>query len=167
MTDTTGVSFRLRPARPADIARVDALLSRTYPRLLKHDYPPSTLVTAVPMIARARPELMRCGTYYLAETGTGEIVGAGGWTRRRRRAGWADIRHFVTDHRLLRQGIGRAIMGRILAEAAEGGIRHLDCWSSRSAVPFYQAMGFVALGPIEVPLARGIVFPAVQMQRGV
>jgi hypothetical protein len=32
-------------------------------------------------------------------------------------------------------------------------------------VPFYRALGFAETGRIEVPLAPGIVFPAVHMER--
>ena len=153
----------LRASGRGDIAAVDRLLARAYPRLLKADYPPSVLVTALPIISRARPELVTCGTYYLAESGS-DVVGAGGWTRAGR-DGVADIRHVVTDDRRVRQGIGRAVLLHIFEQAGAAGITLLACQATRTAVPFYQAMGFVVLGPIEVPLRPGIVFPAVQMQR--
>ena len=60
--------FHIRPGTRADLARVDALLSRSYPRLLKRDYPPSVLVTALPLISRAQPALLDSGSYYVAET---------------------------------------------------------------------------------------------------
>ncbi len=154
----------IRPSDAGDIAAVDALLARAYPRLLKADYPPSILVTALPLISRARPELLVCGTYYVAEIGGG-IVGAGGWTRAGRNAGIAEIRHVVTDDRRTRQGIGRTLMTRIFAEAGAVGVTLLACQATRTAVPFYQAMGFSVLGPVEVPLRPGISFPAIRMQR--
>ncbi len=153
----------LRPATASDLAAVDALLARAYPRLLKADYPPSVLVTAVPIIALARPELVACGTYYVVESG-GVVVGAGGWTRTRHPQ-VGDVRHLVTDDRSTRQGIGRALLTRIIGEAAAAGVRLLDCLSTRTAVPFYQAMGFVVLGPCEIALRPGITFPAIRMQR--
>jgi hypothetical protein len=39
----------------------------------------------------------------------------------------------------------------------------LDCLSSRTAVPFYQALGFRPIGMVEVPLAPAVVFPAMRM----
>ena len=62
---TESLTLRPRP-RPADLAAVDALLARSYPRLLAADYPPSVLVTALPLISRARPELLAVGTYWVA-----------------------------------------------------------------------------------------------------
>ena len=67
----------IRPSNKADLPAVDALIARSYPKVLKVDYPPSILVTAFPIIARARPELLACGTYYVAQDGTA-ILGAGG-----------------------------------------------------------------------------------------
>jgi hypothetical protein len=38
-------------------------------------------VLALPIISRARPELLASGTYFVALDGNGRMVGAGGWTR--------------------------------------------------------------------------------------
>ncbi|HEX9857045.1 MAG TPA: GNAT family N-acetyltransferase [Paracoccaceae bacterium] len=160
------VSFRI--ATRADLAGVDALLSRSYPRLLKADYPPSVLVTALPLISRARPELVMSGSYWVAGAG-GRIVGAGGWTPGapeggRRAAGLGHVRHVVTDADRQREGIGRGLMEHVLAQARAAGILRLDCLATRTAVPFYAALGFRVLGTVEVPLRPGIGFPAVRME---
>lgn len=157
-------TLTLRRTDLGDLAAVDDLLARSYPRLLRPDYPPSVMVTAVPLIARARPWLLASGTYYLAEI-AGEVVGAGGWSRAGVVRG--EVRHLVCDHRHLRQGIGRALIGRVLDEARAAGLREMVCQSTRTAVPFYRAMGFEVTGAIEVPLRPGITFPAVQMRRTV
>lgn len=154
----------IRPATPADTAAVDALLQRSYPRLLKADYPPSVLVAAIPAMTRARPSLMASGTYYLAEE-DGTVLGAGGFTVNRRRARWGDIRHVVTDDRHLRRGIGRALMAHTFAEARGAGLRALECWATLTAVPFYEAVGFEQVEPMVVQLQGAIDFPAMRMQR--
>lgn len=160
----------IRPAGRADIAAVDALLARAYPRLLKADYPPSLLVTALPLISRAQPRLVTCGTYHVACDGAGRIVGAGGWTAAapgdgRRDPGRANVRHVVTDDRETRKGIGRRLMTHILDEARASGATWMHCLSTRTAVPFYAAMGFERLGDTLIPLRPGIEFPAVAMRR--
>ena len=71
--------LRIR-ATKRDIAAVDALLLRAYPRLLKGGgYPPSTLVRELPLIGRAQHALVACGTYYVVEEES-VVLGAGGWT---------------------------------------------------------------------------------------
>ncbi|GGH29729.1 Acetyltransferase, GNAT family [Cribrihabitans marinus] len=158
------MSFVVRPTSKADLAAVDALLARSYPRLLKADYPPSVLVTALPLISRAQPALLASGTYYVAEEAA-EILGAGGWTRDGKRADLGHIRHVATDHRALRRGVGRAILRHALDMARAAGVTEMACWSTRTAVPFYAALGFETLGPMQVELGPGIRFPAVRMKR--
>ncbi|MEO1000524.1 MAG: GNAT family N-acetyltransferase [Pseudomonadota bacterium] len=160
----------IRPTTAADVPAVDALLARAYPRLLKGGYPPSVLVTAVPIISRARPELLASGTYYLAEDAAGRVLGAAGWTRagpsgEAARGGRAHVRHVATDPAHARQGIGRRLMGHVLAEARAGGVTRLDCLATLPAVPFYAALGFEALGPGEVPLRPGIALAVERMRR--
>ena len=164
------MTLTVRPAGPADIAAVDLLLARSYPVLLKPDYPPSVLVTALPLISRAQPALIASGTYFVAEA-EGIILGAGGWTAARAGGGSdgtgrrGHVRHVVTDHRRIREGIGRTLMTRVLEDAAGAGVTAMTCLSTRTAVPFYQALGFQPLGPRDVQLRPGIVFPSIEMQR--
>ncbi len=156
--------MRVRPSMKSDLAAVDALLARTYPKLLKADYPPSVLVTALPLISRAQPALLTCGTYYVVEQDSA-IVGAGGWTPDRKDSTLGHIRHVVTDDRALRRGVGRALMHHCFDEARAAGTLRMECWSTRTAEPFYRALGFESLGPMEVTLQAGITFPSIRMIR--
>lgn len=162
---------KVRVATLADVAAVDALLARSYPRLLRPDYQPSVMVLAVPLISRAKPALVTCGTYFVVELG-GAIIGSGGWTLAhpgggRTAQGTANVRHVVTDHRSVRRGVGRALIAHILSTARLAGVTRLECLSTLTAVPFYQAMGFVSRGPLIIALAPGIDFPAVSMARDI
>lgn len=167
-------ALTLRPATPGDLAAVDALLARSYPRLLAADYPSSVMVTAIPIIARARPELLASGRYFLV-LDHNRVLGAGGYSlaapgarggpQGQTEPGTAHIRHVATDPDALRRGIGRALMDRVFAAAVAEGVQRFDCLSTRTAVPFYAALGFRSVGEIEVPLAPGIGFPAVRMVR--
>ncbi|MCB1335148.1 MAG: GNAT family N-acetyltransferase [Roseivivax sp.] len=160
--------FRL--ATPGDLAAVETLLGRSYPALLKADYPPSVLVTAVPRIVHAQPALLASGSYWLAEEG-GTVIAAGGWTATAPGTGpgsggnayTGHVRHVATDPAHLRRGLARGLLERAIAQAQGQGLRRLNCLSTRTAVPFYAALGFRTLGPTDVPLGPGIVFPAVAM----
>lgn len=163
------MEFSIRVSRDADIPAIDALFAKSYPRLLKPDYPPSILVTAVPLISKAQPALVRSGTFYVAETAGGHVVGAGGWTRQGPRGGVQEgtvhIRHFATDPDCVRVGIGSALMERCLADANATGAVHVSCYSTRTAVPFYEAVGFRQIGTMDIELRPGIRFPAIWTER--
>ena len=169
-------TLTLRHATLSDLSAVDALLARSYPRLLAPDYPPSVLVTAVPIIARARPELLASGRYWLALDAGGRLVGAGGWSAQApvpsdrssggagtRRQGVAHVRHVATEPDAVRRGVGRALMARVMSEARAAGYGQMECLSTRTAVPFYASVGFHDVGPVSVNLRPGIDFPAVRM----
>ncbi len=161
--------MELRATGKIDIAAVDDLLARSYPALLKADYPASVIVTALPLISRAQPALVSSGTYYGAFE-HGDLIGVGGWTRAApggahggHRVG--HIRHFATDPQRVRQGVGRALINHCLAQARSSGIEEMRCQATFTAVPFYEAAGFELLHEIQVPLRQGIMFPAMQMRR--
>lgn len=159
----------LRVAQTADIGALDRLFQRSYARLLAPDYPPSVLVTAIPVIARAQPALVGSGLFYVVEGAEG-ILGAGGWSLqppggRPGQRGTGHVRHVATDPDAVRRGVGRMLLEHIMLVARASGMMALDCQSTRTAVPFYQSMGFDALGEITVPLPGAQDFPAVRMRR--
>jgi GNAT superfamily N-acetyltransferase len=162
-------TIAVRIARPSDLAAVDALFHGSFATQVRGDYPPSVVVTALPVLARANPRLLASGTYLVAEDEDGAILGAGGWTaigpQGARRLGVGHVRHLVTDHRRTRRGVASGVMDRVVEQARAAGMRALDCLSTRGAVPFYAAIGFQTVGPVDVSLRPGIVFPAVRMIR--
>ena len=159
----------LRPATIDDLPGVEALLARSYPRLLATAYPPSTLVMALPLIARAQPALLTGGTYSVLEAEDGTILAAGGWTVRGPQGdsvpGTAHVRHVVSDPDHLRAGNARRVLHHVFAEARAAGAERLDCLSTLNAVPFYMRMGFQRLRPETIVLRPGITFDAVAMRR--
>ncbi len=82
----TVAGLHLRLARPGDLSAVDALFAHSYARLIRADYPPSVLVTAVPRLARAQPALLASGRYWLAETEGGSSPPAAGARAARQKA---------------------------------------------------------------------------------
>ena len=158
----------VRRATREDIGAVDALLRRSYGPLLRADYPPSTLVLALPQMARAQPKLLASGRYFLAEE-EGEVLGAGGWSPEapgggRVVPGLGHVRHVATDARAVRRGVGRAVMERVFAQARAERTARLSSLSTLTAVPFYEALGFRPLRRVTLHFG-GAPFAAVEMER--
>ncbi|MGI3169251.1 GNAT family N-acetyltransferase [Pseudooceanicola sp. C21-150M6] len=158
----------IRPAMPADTEGVSRMLARSYRALLAPDYPPDLLRETLPIISLARPSLLSCGTYFLAEIGE-RIVGAGGWTDASPhgapgRYGVGHVRHVAVDPEVARCGVGTRILSRVFGSARSAGVTELRVQSTLTGEPFYLELGFKTVARIEVRLPTGALFPAVQMR---
>jgi N-acetylglutamate synthase-like GNAT family acetyltransferase len=158
----------IRIARPSDSDAVSALLEASYSALLTACYNSETLSRALPLMTRANPTLLASGTYYVAESDRGNLVGCGGWTTARPGGGEisegeAHIRHFATHPERVGQGIGTSLLARCFSDARSLGIRKMHCFSSLNAERFYRASGFETIGPIDVPMGPSLTFPSVLM----
>lgn len=161
-------NWKIRLATPDDAAAVTALLVGTYPPLMQGHYNVDVLAVALPLMTKANLTLLASGTFYLAETEAGQLVGCGGWTHERPgtgevEPGLAHIRHFAADPEFAGQGIGRAIFQVCTRDACKAGLTRMECNSSLNAEGFYAAMGLQRCALIEVPLGNGVVLPSVLM----
>ncbi|WP_373354701.1 GNAT family N-acetyltransferase [Pseudoroseicyclus sp. CXY001] len=152
----------IRPAMPADIAGIDAMMSRAWSAQMQGAYPPSLLILAIPFISRAQPALLASGRYYVAEA-EGRILGAGGWSLRG--AGGADVRHLAVDAGAAGQGIGRALMAESLSAAGEAGAVEMQATATLNAVGFYERLGFAVTGETQVRLGPALALPCRTMRR--
>ncbi|WP_349369761.1 GNAT family N-acetyltransferase [Salinarimonas sp.] len=161
--------LRIRPATPADADAVSAVLAASYGTLFQGWYAPAVLEAALPLMIRANPALLACGTYRVAQDETGRIVACGGWTAEA--PGGAEsppdtghIRHVATHPDLLRRGAARLIVETALAEARARGKSRMECLSTLQAEAFYARMGFAAVERVVAPIGPG-GFPSVRMVR--
>lgn len=160
---------RIRPARPEDADAVSAVLAASYGTLFQGWYAPDLLEAALPLMTRANPALLACGTYRVAEDEAGRIVACGGWTAEA--PGGAEsppdtghIRHVATHPDLLRRGAARLIVETALVEARAQGKTRMECLSTLPAEAFYARMGFAAVERVLAPIGPG-GFPSVRMVR--
>jgi N-acetylglutamate synthase-like GNAT family acetyltransferase len=164
------MDFRIRRAESADFAGVDALLQASYPVLMAASYEPSVLASTLPLMVRANPRLLASGTYYVAESNQGMIVGCGGWTAQPPGSevstpGIAHLRHFGTHPDWLRRGIGRLIYERCEIDARNAGISQFECNASLNGEPFYAALGFERIALVDVPMGGDVLMPGAHMRR--
>lgn len=165
-------AYITRIATPDDAESVEAVLKASYPRLMASDYEPAVLEAALKLITRANPGLLASGTYYVAQTRDGTVVGCGGWTRNRPTESDTDVddcahlRHFATHPDWAGRGVGRAIFRACEQTVRSAGVARLEVYSSLNAEPFYAAMGFARVELVAVPVGP-VRFPSVLMQRSV
>lgn len=166
--------FMIRRAQPEDHAPLSQMLTASYGALLAADYHKNILAAALPILGRARPDLLASGRYFVADsgagTGTGDMLGSGGWSWQGPVGGaapldWGYMRHVAVAPAHCGQGIGRVLLGHILDHAGANGVRVMNCFSTLSAAAFYERMGFVRRAEVALTLAPGLSFPVVEMRR--
>ncbi|MGL4406236.1 MAG: GNAT family N-acetyltransferase, partial [Notoacmeibacter sp.] len=138
--------IELRPTVESDLESVSRVLEASYGTLLASDYPAEILAVIVPLISRAKPELVSSGTYFAAFE-NGKMIAVGGWTRARPGTGeliegLGHIRHVAADPIHLRKGAAGMIMRQCLNDARLDGMAKMECLSTITAVPFYTRFGF-------------------------
>jgi hypothetical protein len=72
----------LRLARLADLAAIEALITRSAQDLSAGYYSPAQVAALLRHVFGADTQLVRDGTYFVCETDGGALVAAGGWSRR-------------------------------------------------------------------------------------
>lgn len=162
-------TFSIRLSRPSDSDAVSALLLASFSNLLATRYDSEVLGRTLPYLTRTNPRLLASGTYYLAETRSGDVVGCGGWTMAAPGSEeiveeQAHIRHFATHPEWVGRRVGTSLLARCVSDAGSLGIGKLHCFSTLNAEPFYRASGFKTIGPIDVPMGSDR-FRAVLMRR--
>lgn len=162
--------MHIRKTNSADLGSVSKLLELCYPTLMKSAYPAEILDVAMPIISKARPELLSSGTYYVSLSREGRIIACGGWTANSPSQGESHkpdighLRHFATHPDHIKSGIGRSIFESCKAQALTRSIKMFECISSLNAERFYQSLGFSTVEKVAIPLKDGISFPCLLMK---
>jgi GNAT superfamily N-acetyltransferase len=159
----------LRVAAPEDAARVSAVLAASYGTLWQGAYEPDALAAVLPLVSRARPELLASGRYFLALRGEA-LVAVGGWSLEDPASGavvpgQGHVRHFATHPDHLRQGAAGLILRRCLAEAEAAGVAEMMCLASLPSEGFYAAHGFSTLRREETRIGGRFLLPSLLMRR--
>ena len=185
--------FQIRPAVPADVPVLRALIDASVRRLQSQDYTPAQIESALKTVFGVDSQLIADGSYLLAETvqplnsGANEtpvIVACGGWSKRKTLYGgdhWknreddlldprtdaAKIRAFFVHPEWARRGIGTMVLDACEAAARAAGFTRFEMGATLTGVKLFQERGYVALERLEVPLEGSITLPVIHMAKTV
>lgn len=176
------VDYRLRLATVADEALLRDLIARSIRELGANDYTPAQIEAALLGAFGVDTALIRDQTYFVIETEAGEIVGCGGWSRRKTLFGsdtresrddsWLDpavdaarVRAFFIDSRHARRGLGRMLLDRCEAEAARAGFTEFALMATLPGKRLYEVCGYVGDASIEHALPGGLSITFVPMTK--
>jgi GNAT superfamily N-acetyltransferase len=177
--------MRLRKAVAADAPRLQDVIEASVRRLQAAHYSPAQIDGALTSVYGVDSQLIADGTYFVAEisepnTGQIQIVGCGGWSKRRTLYGGdqypgredslldptrdaAKIRAFFVHPDWARQGIGTMILEACENAATEAGFTRFDLGATLSGVPFYRARGYTEVENQAAPLSNGEELSIVRM----
>ena len=173
--------YSIRRATLDDRGALEALIAHSARTLTFRAYTPRQIETALRAAFGVDTQLIRDGTFLVAESG-GRIVGCGGWSRRRTLFGGdaqahrdsaeldpgrdaAKIRAFFVDPAYARKGIGRALLARCEAEARAAGFRRFELMAMLSGVDFYRSHGYASGSPVQYELEPGLTIEFLPMNK--
>ena len=174
------ISFRL--AIHEDVSELEKLISLSVRTLQAGSYTSDQMDGALGSVFAVDSQLIRDGTYFVAEA-KGAIVGCGGWSRRKTMFGGdtmkvgedllldpmkdpARIRAFFVRPGWERRGIGSQIM-RLCEEAVlKAGFGRTEIVATLVGEHLYANFGYSVVERYDVALKNGHALPVVRMQKG-
>ena len=175
----------IRLATRDDVPALIALIQQSVGALSVGYLTPEQIAAELQYVISVDTQLIDDGTYYVAVLPSGDIVGAGGWGKRRALHGgdaykaWhagsnelldpatdaARIRAMFTHPAHARRGIGRRIFETARDAAKSAGFRSLVLTATMPGVPLYESLGFTVVRRYDDPLPQGVTVPVAEMTR--
>jgi len=169
-------------ATRGDEPALQALIACSIRELGANDYTPAQIEAALTGAFGIDTALVRDGTYFVVVTEHGEIVGCGGWSKRRtlfgsdaradRDEAWLDpssdpakVRAFFIHPDHARRGLGRLLLARSEAEATRAGFAEFELMATLPGKRLYERCGYVPGSPIQHPLPGGLLITFVPMRK--
>jgi N-acetylglutamate synthase-like GNAT family acetyltransferase len=175
------LDYTIRKARLDDRDEIQKLIAASARGLSQTHYSNEQIETAITDVFGVDTSLIADGTYFVAEH-DGELVGCGGWSKRKTLFGGdqfatrdtteldpqfepAKIRAFFVHPQLARQGIAHAILSLCETEACTAGFHSLELMATLPGVKFYLACGYEKSEQFDYEMAGGGKLPLVPMRK--
>ena len=175
------MSLIVRPATLTEVPALSVLIVRSARDLSRGYYTAAEAEAAIRHVFGVDTQLVRDGSYLVAEL-DGELAGCGGWSRRRTLYGGdqrpmggddlldpardaAKVRAFFVAPEAARRGVGRAILAACEGGAMAAGFTRFELMATLPGVPFYAALGYVAEEAVTDVLPDGTPLRFVRMTR--
>jgi GNAT superfamily N-acetyltransferase len=170
----------MRCATLNDIPLLKVLINDSVRALSRDYYAERQIDSALIYIFGVDTQLIIDGTYFVEEE-EGQLIGAGGWSKRATLFGGdqfksagpdplldplqdpARLRAFYVHPNWARQGIGRRIVTACEDAAFASGFQRLELLATLPGEPLYAALGYSRIEPVEVTMPDGISISGYRM----
>lgn len=168
-----------RPAVTTDIPALESLIPLSVRGLQSPYYTAAQMEAALETVFGVDSQLIRDGTYFVAEA-NGRIVACGGWSKRKTLYGGdaaktgedtlrdpnsepAMIRAFFVHPDYARRGIGRHFVKLCEAAIIAAGFKSIDIVATLAGEPLYTACGYEVTERYNLSLPNGEPLAVVKM----
>jgi len=173
------INWTPRLAKESDIAALEGLIPVSVRVLQANYYSAAQMEAALGTVFAVDRQLIRDGTYYVVDH-DGQIVGCGGWSRRKSlyggdhhrvaedlaldpKADPARVRAFFIHPEWARRGIGRAILDACETAISAAGFTRIELVATLAGEPLYAAAGYRAIERYAIALRDNLQLPVVRM----
>ncbi|HQZ81796.1 MAG TPA: GNAT family N-acetyltransferase [Pyrinomonadaceae bacterium] len=174
--------MQIRKATSDDIPKLATVIRESVRGLARGSYDDRQIELSITSVFGVDTDLIEDGTYFVAEI-DGEIVGCGGWSKRKTLYGAsvysasrepefldpaadaAKIRAFFVHPRAARKGLGAAILERCEDEAMKCGFSTAEMMSTLPGVPLYSAKGYSGDEEVEIAVGEGVSIICIRMAK--
>ena len=175
-------AFTIRPASSADVTALATLIAESVRALSEGFYSKDEAEHGLERVFGVDTQLIVDGTYYIVEHDS-EMVGCGGWSRRRTLFGGdqmkvaeedtlldpsaepARIRAFFVRPAWARRGIGGRILRYCEEQARTAGFSSAELVATLPGEPLYAAYGYQRHEEIRVDVGDGVVLRGYRMSK--
>jgi N-acetylglutamate synthase-like GNAT family acetyltransferase len=175
------VNWEVRLAREQDIPALERLIPLSVRTLPAAHYSVEQMEAALGPVFGVDRQLIRDGTYFVVEQ-RGQIVGCGGWSRRKAVFGGdrdrpgedarldpkcdaARIRAFFVHPDFVLRGMGRSILVMCEAAIQKAGFLSAELVATLTGEPLYASFNYRIIERYEVPVSTGLTLPVVRMAK--
>jgi len=175
------MNYAIRLASESEVDEIRILIADSARGLSREHYTEVQIEAAVAGVFGVDSDLIKDGTYFVAES-SGRLVGCGGWSRRKNLYGGdqfadrdsgvlnpetdaAKIRAFFVHPDCARQGIGRSILAACESAARDFGFRSLELMSTLPGISLYKACGYTERESFDLELADNVILELVKMRK--
>jgi len=176
------MNFKFRKANFNDINKIEQLIEISAKSINSELYNESEINAALGNAWTVDKQLVIDKTYWLVENKEEEIIGCGGWSKRKLLFGKSEsidlnvtelksgieparIRAFFVHPEYKRMGIGKELLKICESEAKSHGFISLELVATLSGENLYSANGFKEIKRYEVELGNGITNKVVSMKK--
>ena len=173
--------WKPRLASEGDIPALEILIPLSVRALQAAHYSPAQLDMALGPVFGVDGQLISDGTYFVVEE-QGQIIGCGGWSRRKAMFGGdrgrpgqdalldaksepARIRAFFVHPAWARRGIGRSILAACEDAIRAAGFQTAELVATLTGEPLYASCDYAVVERYEVPMSGGLTLPVVRMSK--